>query len=143
MQVGNARAGVFICIESAYPSIAREFAGEGADVLINISNDGYLGPTAVMRQHLANAVFRAVENGRPVVRVTNTGITAFITPTGAVRDATEGFKPDVRTWQIARTQVEKTFYTAHGDLFAAACAVLSLLIFVVSFRRKGAWASRP
>ena len=50
---------------------------EGADVLINISNDGYLGPTAVMRQHLANAVFRAVENGRPVLRVTNTGITAL------------------------------------------------------------------
>jgi apolipoprotein N-acyltransferase len=141
MPVGNVRAGVFICIESAYPSIAREFAGEGADVLINISNDGYLGPTAVMRQHLANAVFRAVENGRPVLRVTNTGITAFITPGGAVKDATEGFKPDVRTWTIARSQSETTFYTAHGDLFAAACAVLSLLIFVLSFRRD-AWAMR-
>src|SRR4029077_11811999 len=88
MPVGNMRAGVFICIESAYPSIARRFTGEGADVLINISNDGYLGPTAVMRQHLANAVFRAVENNRPLLRVTNTGITAFITPQGQVRDAT-------------------------------------------------------
>ena len=75
MPVGNVRAGVFICIESAYPSIARQFTSEGADVLINISNDGYLGPTAVMRQHLANAVFRAVENDRPLLRVTNTGIT--------------------------------------------------------------------
>ena len=92
MPVGDVRAGVFICIESAYPSIARRFTGEGADVLINISNDGYLGPTAVMRQHLANAVFRAVENDRPVLRVTNTGITAFITPTGEVTDATAGFQ---------------------------------------------------
>jgi apolipoprotein N-acyltransferase len=135
MQVGNARAGVFICIESAYPSIAREFTFEGADVLINISNDGYLGPTAVMRQHLANAVFRAVENDRAVLRVTNTGITAFITPTGEVRDATEGFKTDVRTWNISRSQGAKTFYTARGDLFAATCALLSLLMFGFSFGR--------
>jgi len=134
MPVGNVRAGVFICIESAYPSIARSFTGEGADVLINISNDGYLGPTAVMRQHLSNAVFRAVENGRPVLRVTNTGITAFITSAGAVNDATQGFMQDVRTWGITRSGGE-TFYVANGDLFAGSCAVISLLVFVVSFRR--------
>src|SRR5581483_5728328 len=64
MPLGAIRAGVFICIEAAHPGIARSFANEGADVLINISNDGYLGPTPVMRQHLANAIFRAVENDR-------------------------------------------------------------------------------
>lgn len=132
--VGSVRAGVFICIESAYPTVARRFTREGADVLINISNDGYLGPTAVMRQHLANAVFRAVENGRPLLRVTNTGITAFITPGGEVNDATAGFQPDVRTWNISGPQQTQTFYTAHGDLFAAGCAMLSLLIFVFSFK---------
>jgi len=133
MPVGNLRAGVFICIESAYPSIARSFTDQGADMLINISNDGYLGPTAVMRQHLANAVFRAVENDRPVLRVTNTGITALITPAGAVRNATESFKPDVRIWGLTRRQSDKTFYVAHGDLFAGGCAVLSLLVFGLSF----------
>ncbi len=135
MPVGNASAGVFICIESAYPSVARSFTGEGADVLINISNDGYLGPTAVMRQHLANAVFRAVENDRPVLRVTNTGITALITRTGAVRDATEAFKPEVRTWRTTRSPGTRTFYVARGDLFAATSAVLSLLVFGLSLRR--------
>jgi len=135
MPVGPLRAGVFICIESAYPSIARRFTVEGADVLINISNDGYLGPTAVMRQHLANAVFRAVENGRPLLRVTNTGITAFITPAGEVRDATPGFKPDVRTWKIARNGTATTFYAAHGDVFAGGCSLFSLLILVFSLRR--------
>jgi apolipoprotein N-acyltransferase len=134
MPVGNLRAGVFICIESAYPSIARRLTNEGAGVLINISNDGYLGPTAVMRQHLANAVFRAVENGRPLLRVTNTGITAFITPAGKIRDATEGFKPDVRTW-ATRGSNGQTFYSKFGDLFPAACVVLSLLIFVLSSRK--------
>ncbi len=136
MPVGNARAGVFICIESAYPSIARSFTAEGADVLINISNDGYLGPTAVMRQHLANAVFRAVENDRTVMRVTNTGITALITPTGAIQDATEGFKPAVRTWRLTRSQSNKTFYVAYGDLFPAACAGIGLLVFGLSFMRR-------
>jgi apolipoprotein N-acyltransferase len=137
MPVGPVRAGVFICIESAYPSIARRFTLEGADVLINISNDGYLGPTAVMRQHLANAIFRAVENGRPLLRVTNTGITAFITPAGEVRDATPGFKPDVRTWRVARNASAPTFYAVHGDLFAAGCSVSGFLIFLFSLKRRG------
>ena len=136
MPVGDVRAGVFICIEAAYPSIARRFAVEGADVLINISNDGYLGPTAVMRQHLANAVFRAVENRRPLLRVTNTGISAFITPLGEVKDSTQGFRPEVRTWQIGRAKSATSFYATHGDLFAESCAVLSLLTFALSFRKR-------
>jgi apolipoprotein N-acyltransferase len=136
MPVGNVRAGVFICIESAYPSIAREFTREGADVLINISNDGYLGPTAVMRQHLANAVFRAVENNRPLLRVTNTGITAFITPRGQVRDETRAFQQEVRTWTIMRTSSPASFYAKHGDFFAATCALLSALALILSLRKR-------
>lgn len=138
MPVGTSRAGVFICIESAYPDIARRFTAEGADVLINISNDGYLGPTAVMRQHLANAVFRAVENNRPLLRVTNTGITAYITASGQVKDGTSGFQADVRTWTIDRRDSANTFYSSHGDLFVGANATLTLLLFAASFnvRRK-------
>jgi len=138
MPVGNMRAGVFICIESAYPSIARQFTSEGADVLINISNDGYLGPTAVMHQHLANAVFRAVENDRTLLRVTNTGITAFITPGGQVKDATGAFQQDVRTWTITRAGSPPSFYAKHGDLFAAGCAILSVVVLISSFRRRSA-----
>jgi apolipoprotein N-acyltransferase len=133
MPVGNLQAGVFICIESAYPSIARRFTNEGADVLINISNDGYLGPTAVMRQHLANAVFRAVENGRPVLSVTNTGITAFVEPNGETKGATTGFTPEIRIWSVSPPPGGRTFYTKHGDVFVISCAVLSLVIFVFTF----------
>jgi apolipoprotein N-acyltransferase len=132
---GRLRAGVFICIESAYPSIARKFTSEGADILINISNDGYLGPTAVMRQHLGNAIFRAVENGRPLLRVTNSGITAFITADGEVKDQTPGFEPAVRTWTVSVSSNADTFYTKHGDVFAGFCATLSLVIFVFTFRK--------
>ena len=136
MKVGDVRAGVFICIESAYPSIARSFTQDGADVLINISNDGYLGPTAVMRQHLANVVFRAVENGRPILRVTNSGITAYITPRGEVRDATEGFQTAVRTWRIDRNENASTFYSRRGDLFVGFCAAISVLVFAATFWRR-------
>ena len=137
MQIGPIRAGAFICIESAYPNIARQFARDGADVLINISNDGYLGPTAVLRQHLANAVFRSVENGRPVVRVTNTGITAFITPRGEVIDATPTYRPDVRVWSIGRSADNRTFYASFGDWFAWVCVVATLLVFIMNtFERR-------
>lgn len=132
LPVGSARAGVFICFESAFPSLSREFADAGADVLINISNDGYLGRTPVLRQHLANAVFRAVENRRPVLRVTNTGITARISPRGEVSDATESFQPAARTWTITRGPGGKSFYTRHGDLFVALCAIITALLFVGS-----------
>jgi apolipoprotein N-acyltransferase len=136
MNVGGVRAGVFICIESAYPSIARSFAQGGADVLINISNDGYLGPTAVMRQHLANVVFRAVENGRPIVRVTNSGITAYITPKGEVKDATQDFQTAIRVWRISRNENASTFYSRRGDLFVAFTTVISVLVFAATFRRR-------
>ena len=129
MPVGEYRAGVFICIESAYPWIARRMTTEGADVLINISNDGYLGPTAVMRQHLANAIFRAVENGRPVVRVTNTGISALIDEKGVVKDQTGAFQTDVRVWGFVPSG-RRTFYTGHGDLFVQICAAITLLVFI-------------
>lgn len=133
MPFGEYRAGTFICIESAYPWIARTLTNEGADVLINISNDGYLGPTAVMRQHLANAVFRAVENGRPVVRVTNSGLTALIHPGGEVEGLTAPFQVDVRIWKVQPGLIANTFYTRHGDVFVYACAAVTLLVLLAAF----------
>jgi apolipoprotein N-acyltransferase len=135
LPLGGVRGGVFICFESAFPGIARTFARDGADVLINISNDGYLGRTPVLRQHLANAIFRAVENERPVLRVTNTGITAAIGPDGEVFEATDSFVPAVRTWAVAAAPPGQTFYTRRGDLFAAAATLISLLLLLLSVRR--------
>ncbi len=134
LPLGQTRAGIFICFESAFPSIARRFAKDGADVLINISNDGYLGPTPIMRQHLANTIFRAVENNRPVVRVTNTGITAYINPRGEVSDATGGFETATRAWTVTRTSSSQTFYTRYGDLFVGICAAISLLLIIISLK---------
>jgi apolipoprotein N-acyltransferase len=136
MPFGDRRAGVFICIEAAYPWIARRMTSDGAGVLINISNDGYLGPTAVMRQHLANAIFRAVENGREVLRVTNSGLSASITTYGHVYGLTEPFQADVRVWSN-RPSVRDTFYTRHGDLFVQICTAITFVLFIaILFRAK-------
>ena len=130
MPVGRdgARAGVFICIESAYPSIARTMTREGADFLINISNDGYLGPTAVTRQHLANAIFRAVENHRPVLRVTNTGLSAEIDAEGRLLNVTSAYTADVRSWTVSSEATEVTVYTKYGDFFVQLCAAITVII---------------
>jgi apolipoprotein N-acyltransferase len=131
------RAGVFICIESAYPWIARTMTRDGADFLVNISNDGYLGPTAVMRQHLANAIFRAVENQRTVLRVTNTGLTAEITPQGRFLNPPSAFNADARLWTVRSESVDITFYTKYGDVFVQACASITLLVLaVIVFTRR-------
>ena len=130
MPFGDRRAGVFICIEAAYPWIARRMTSDGAGVLINISNDGYLGPTAVMRQHLANAIFRAVENGRGVLRVTNSGLSASITSYGHVHGLTEPFQAGVSVWSNYPSPRRDTFYTRHGDLFVQICTAITLVILI-------------
>ena len=136
MPLGAFRVGVFICIEAAHPSIARTFTHEGADVLINISNDGYLGPTAVMRQHLSNAIFRAVENNRELIRVTNSGISAQISSDGFAWNQTTSFQPEVRTLRFSKSGAGTTFYTLHGDVFIYVCGLISLGIISASFRSK-------
>lgn len=132
----NVNAGVFICLESAYPYITRRFAQEGADVLIEMTNDAYQGDTAVMRQHLSNAVFRAVETGRTLLRVTNTGVSARVSPRGEVSDETGRFVEAARTWEVARSDGRQTFYTRFGDSFVAACSFVSLFAVALTFRRR-------
>ena len=114
-------------------------------MLINISNDGYLGPTPVMRQHLANAIFRAVENDRPLVRVTNSGVSAYIASSGRLIDTTPGFDQTERAWIVSKEKENKTFYTRHGDVFAYVCALISLGFVSATFmsRRKSVSVARP
>jgi apolipoprotein N-acyltransferase len=136
--VGPARVGTFICFESAFPEIPRALVRRGATVLVNISNDGWFGPTAGARQHLQHAVLRAVEMERPIIRVTNSGITALITPYGEVHEATPLFQEATRHWRLPQpaTPPTVTFYARHGDLFAESCVVGSLGVLVWGTRRR-------
>jgi apolipoprotein N-acyltransferase len=130
------RAGVFICLESAYPYITRRFAQEGADVLVEMTNDAYQGDTSILRQHLSNAVFRAVETGRTLLRVTDTGVSAHISPRGTVTEETGRFEEAVRTWEVARSDGRQTLYTRFGDTFVAACTLISLFAVALTLMRR-------
>ncbi len=84
LQAGDEKLGVFICYESIFPDEVRQFAKNGAQVFVNISNDGWYGDSGAYAQHLKQARMRAMENARWLLRTTNTGVTAAIDPDGRV-----------------------------------------------------------
>ena len=131
--VGGDRVGVFICYESVFPDEVRQFAANGAQVFINISDDGWYGEHGAPGQHLDMARMRAIENDRWILRDTNTGITASIDPYGRiVAQAPRSQRTSLLApYGVISTQ---TFYTLHGDWFAWTCAIISLLGIFVSFR---------
>lgn len=136
LPIGDAKAGVMICFESHFGQLSREYVRNGADAIIEMTNDGYLGPTPVLRQHLANAVFRAVETNRPVLRVTNVGITAYITERGEVLDAAPPYREDTRVWTVSKSDGSRTFYVKYGDWFAWLCTIVTIGLVVYAFFRR-------
>jgi apolipoprotein N-acyltransferase len=135
--VDGARLGASICYEATIPQVARTMTKNGATVLVNISDDGWFGPTAAARQHLAHAIFRSVENNRETLRVTNSGITVRIHPDGNIEDQSDLFQPAVRKWRLnLNAELPTTFYTRHGDLFAIICLIGSIAAMVATYFRK-------
>ena len=128
------RYGVFICYESVFADEVRHFAQLGAEVLVNISDDGWYGDTSAPWQHLNMARMRAIENRRWILRDTNNGITAVIDPYGRVRQSIPRHQTDALPAGYAfRSDV--TFYTAHGDVFGWLCVLLSFIVVAWSGRK--------
>jgi apolipoprotein N-acyltransferase len=121
------RYGVFICYESVFADEVRHFAQLGAEVLVNISDDGWYGDTSAPWQHLNMARMRAIENRRWILRDTNNGITAVIDPYGRVRQSIPRHQTDALPAQFGFRD-DVTFYTAHGDVFAWLCVLLSFIV---------------
>jgi len=119
---GDHRLGAFICYESAFPHLVRQFAKEGADVLANISNDGYFGRSAAREQHLKLVRMRAVENRRWIVRATNDGITAVVDPAGRVSQRLPLYVEQTARMRFAYVS-ELTPYSKHGDWFPWSCLI--------------------
>lgn len=127
------RLGAFICYESVFPDEVRLFALNGAQVFVNISNDGWFGNSGAPGQHLNMARMRAIENRRWLLRSTNTGITAAIDPYGrVVASAARNTRVAINVPYAMVT--ETTFYTRRGDWFAYACAIITLAAAFVRFR---------
>ena len=136
------RLSPLICFEDALGELTRQSVLRGAQLLVNVTNDAWFGRTAASRQHFDEAVFRTVENRRPLVRCANTGVTAFVDRDGRVTQML--LQPDGTVFGQGilagvvdvPTGTGLTFYTRHGDVFSVACAAAAALAaFMAGWRR--------
>ncbi len=147
---GDVQVAPLICFEDTIGELVRRFVlptetNPGANLLVDITNDGWFLQSAGSHQHLANAIFRCVETRRPLVRAANTGVTCFVNQFGRVTqvlwdETGSTFTEGVLTGEVnVPTEHELTFYARYGELFAKSCAVITLLaiIITIAFRRTG------
>ena len=141
----RARLAPLICFEDVIPGLTRQSARDDTDLLLNLTNDGWFGQSAAQWQQAANAVFRAVENGLPLVRCTNNGLTCWIDSLGRLRQLLQSESGDVYAagFLIAKIPLlpvgqkrEPTFYHRHGDWFGWSCVGLSLVAVVARVVQK-------
>ena len=141
---GNVHVAPLICFEDTIGDLTRQFVlpsetSPGANLLVDMTNDGWFEQSAGSHQHLANAIFRCVETRRPMIRAANTGVTCFINQFGRItqmlRDDTGStFTEGVLAGEIkVPTEQQLTFYVRHGELFAKACAAITLVSILVFF----------
>jgi len=138
---GGMTVGIPICYELLFPDLVRRFVQDGAEALLAITNDAWYGRTGAPYQFLAITALRSAENRVWIARAANTGVSAFIDDHGRVREATPIFE---RTWRMADVELRPppaggSFYTRHGDWFAAGCwaAAAAALAAAVRRRRRG------
>ena len=125
--------GVLICFEVIFPRVVRRM--KDAQFLVNITNDAWFGKTAASEQHLSMVAFRAVEFRMPIVRSANTGISALIDPTGAIRVRSPLFEEWIHADVISLKKGAPTVYARMGDMFAYLCVFVSLAA-VLLFRSR-------
>lgn len=119
----------FVCYEIIFPGLVRKFFSRDGDFIVTITNDAWFGRTTGPYQHFSMAVFRAIENRKPVLRAANTGISGYIDSNGRILRTTRLFERTVETVDI-RTDRSRTFYSRYGDIFSYLCIVLSLLLLL-------------
>ena len=128
-----------ICFEDLFPQLGRKAAAGGADFLVNLTNDGWFGQSAEQWQHETSAIFRAVENGLPLVRCCNNGVTCWIDANGRVvkifRDGDGSvYGTGTMIFDLPLQKHLPTFYTRNGDWFGWSCVGITLTLFVCRWR---------
>jgi apolipoprotein N-acyltransferase len=138
----SVKTSVLICFEDMFPQEAREHVAEDTDFLINLTNDGWFGHGAAQKQQAACALFRAVENGVPLVRCANNGLTCWIDAQGRLREIenTGGniYGPGFITPEIPLRGPgprARTLYNRYGDWFGWSCCAVSGAYLLIAFRR--------
>jgi len=136
----HVKTATLICFEDVFPELARKYAQDDTDFLVNLTNDGWFGDSAAQWQQAAAAVFRAVENGVPLVRSANNGLTCWVDANGRLREIFRDKTGSVygvgaMTIELPLSQPgEKrapTFYNQHGDWFGWLCVGVTGILFVV------------
>ena len=137
--IDDAKFGVLICWEIVFPELFRAFVKNGANFMINVTNEGWFGQTAAPYQMAAVNVFRAVENRIAVARAANTGISCFIDPYGRITGRVKNNDKDIFVEGYLTQKIplshEKTFYTNYGDVFVYTILGLTVLLIVITFFR--------
>jgi apolipoprotein N-acyltransferase len=132
--LNNYQLGVSICYEIIFPDLVRQPVKNGAEYLVNITNDAWFGKSAASYQHFSMAALRAVENRTPIVRAANTGISGFVDATGQIRNTTDLFKRELIVNEITPNRGQRTFYSEFGDIFSYFCLALTVIISFVAYR---------
>ena len=140
------KTSVLICLEDVFPQLVRGDVEEDTDFLLNLTNDGWFGESAAQWQHAANSVFRAVENGLPMVRCANNGLTCWISAQGRLQNAfhagtTDAYGPGYKRIDVPLLDGKRrapTFYRQYGDLFGWSCVVWSMLVVSLALIRQRA-----
>jgi apolipoprotein N-acyltransferase len=137
----HAVASPLICYEDMFPQTGRKAAETGADFLVNLTNDGWFGQSAEQWQHERSGIFRAVENGLPLMRCCNNGITCWIDANGRqhkiFRDENGTvYGAGTMAFDLPLQKHEPTFYTRHGDSFGWGCTGIFLLLSGFKLARK-------
>jgi apolipoprotein N-acyltransferase len=126
--------GTVICYEVIFPDLVRQFSVKGAEFLVNITNDGWFGPSSAPAQHFSMVVFRSIENRLAFARSANTGISGFIDPFGRILNQTPLFTEQALRATIPIGQ-SRTFYSYYGDVFAYGCAIICAILWLYGFFR--------
>ena len=138
------KTSVLICFEDIFPHLTREYVEEDTDFLLNLTNNGWFGESAAQWQHAASAVFRAVENGLPLVRCANNGLTCWVDPQGRMNEVYFPGTKDIygvgckiiRVPVLAGQKRAPTLYRRYGDWFGWGCVGFSVLIVAARLARR-------
>jgi apolipoprotein N-acyltransferase len=133
--------GVIICYEDTVAPLVRKFRKDGADFMINITNDAWFHDSSELDQHLAVMVFRAVENRISITRAANSGISSFIAPSGEIYDYLDNEGKYKETEGILCNKIRfensvSSWYTNHGDVFAISCLSVTSVLFLTALSRR-------
>lgn len=121
------KAAPFICYEIVYPGFVRKrLHDRGANLMVNITNDGWFGKSTAPFQHAEMSRMRSIENGVTLARCANSGISMLVDPYGRITSHTGLYKREVVTGEIPLL-TSSTFYSRHGDWFIGLCFLIAVL----------------